>query len=55
MVEAGVDELAIPTLGAGETWDALRNDSFDADDRAKRGAGFERLDQLLLDHLFGAR
>ena len=55
MVEAGVDDLNVPTLAAGETWAALRNDSFDAEDRAKRGAGFERLDQLLLEHLFGAR
>jgi xylose isomerase len=55
MVEAGVDDLAVPTLAAGETFDALRDDSFDANDRAKRGAGFERLDQLLLEHLFGAR
>jgi xylose isomerase len=53
MAEAGVGDLAIPTLGPTETWADLRNDSFDADERAKRGAGFERLDQLLLDHLFG--
>jgi xylose isomerase len=55
MAEAGVDDLATPTLQAGETWKNLATDSFDVEERAKRGSGYERLDQLLLDHLFGVR
>jgi xylose isomerase len=57
MGEAGLADLAIPTLAEGETWTDLRRDleGFDADERAKRGAGLERLDQLLLEHLFGVR
>jgi xylose isomerase len=54
-VEAGIGELDVATLAPTETWADLRHDSFDASERAKRGAGFERLDQLLIEHLFGAR
>ena len=55
MVAAGVPELATPTLGPGEPVTAVRGDAFDPDARARLGAGFERLDQLLVEHLLGAR
>ncbi|MCU1678108.1 MAG: xylA [Frankiales bacterium] len=52
---ARVEDLAVPTRGAGETFDDLRNETFDADAAAQRGGGFERLDQLALEHLYGTR
>jgi xylose isomerase len=55
MAESGVAEIAVPTLAAGETWQSLEADSFDPDERSKRGAGLDRLDQLFLEHLFGVR
>jgi xylose isomerase len=55
MEASGVNDIAVPTLAPGETWRDLENDSFDPDERAKRGAGFEVLDQLALEHLFGVR
>jgi xylose isomerase len=56
MASAGVPDLATPTLRPGETLADLRADrSFDPDDAARRGRGYERLDQLVVDHLLGAR
>ncbi len=58
---ARVAELGVPTLGAGETVDALRDDrsaweDFDADSWFNaKGAGFVRLQQLATEHLLGAR
>ena len=52
---ARVDQLAVPTVGAGETLESLRSESFDPDEAAARGMGFERLDQLALEHLYGVR
>ena len=52
---ARVDQLAEPTLGEGETLDALREEEFDPDEHAERGMGFELLDQLALEHLYGVR
>jgi xylose isomerase len=53
---AGIPDLATPTLRTGETLDDLRADqSFDPDAAAARGRGYERLDQLVIDHLLGAR
>jgi xylose isomerase len=52
---ARVDQLAEPTLGAGESFADLRAESFDPDAAAERGMGFERLDQLALEHLYGVR
>ena len=51
--ESGLDELAKPTLAAGETWKDLEKDSFDLDAAGKRGYGYEKLDQLALEHLMG--
>ncbi|HJY25686.1 MAG TPA: xylose isomerase [Actinomycetes bacterium] len=51
-----VPELAQPTLGTGESLEELRaDDSFDVEAAARRGMGYELLDQLALDHLFGVR
>jgi xylose isomerase len=51
-----VPELAEPTLAAGESLDDFRaDDSFDVDAAARRGMGYERLDQLAMDYLFGIR
>jgi xylose isomerase len=56
MAAAGVPDLATATLRPGETLADLRADrSFDPDAAARRGRGYERLDQLVIDHLLGAR
>ncbi|MCB9876099.1 MAG: xylose isomerase [Planctomycetes bacterium] len=57
---SGWDELAQPTLGAGEDYKALLADKsayedFDADRVAQRGFAFVRLNQLAVDHLLGSR
>jgi xylose isomerase len=50
-------ELAQRTLGDGETLAQLRaaTDAFDADGRAAVGSGYDRLDQLAVEHLLGVR
>ena len=53
--DARVDQLAQPTLAAGESVATLRADDFDPDAAARRGMGFERLDQLALEYLYGVR
>jgi xylose isomerase len=50
-----VDELAQPTLAAGETWADLAKDDFDPEAAAARGFHFTRLNQLALEHLMGVR
>jgi xylose isomerase len=50
-----VPELAEPTLAAGETWRDVRGATVDADALGARGMGYERLDQLALEHLYGVR
>jgi xylose isomerase len=53
---AKVPELAVPTLGEGEGWQQLLEaDLPDPEALATRGAGFELLDQLALEHLYGVR
>jgi xylose isomerase len=52
---AGCDELAVPTRSPGETLAELRAEAFDPGKRAERGAGYDRLDQLAVEHLFGVR
>jgi len=57
---AGVDELAVPTLGEGEGFEGLLADrsafeDFDADAAAARDFGFVRLSELALEHVLGAR
>ena len=54
--EAKLPELAQPTLGEGESWEQLLAWPLpDLEAIATRGAGFERLDQLALEHLYGVR
>jgi xylose isomerase len=52
-----VAELSEPTLADGETWRDVRAaaSSVDVDALARRGMGYERLDQLALEHLYGVR
>ena len=58
--EAGVFDLAVPTLAEGETLADLLADTsayedLDVDEVAQRGFGFVRLNQLALEHALGAR
>lgn len=56
LAAARVEQLATPTLGDGESVETLRAETgFDPDEAAGRGMGFEHLDQLALDHLYGVR
>ncbi len=55
LAAARVGELALPTLGAGETWRDVRDFRPDTEALAARGMSFERLDQLALEHLYGVR
>jgi xylose isomerase len=50
-------ELSEPTMSAGETWRDVRAAaaSVDVEALADRGMGYERLDQLALEHLYGVR
>jgi xylose isomerase len=52
---ARVDQLAVPTLAEGESLADLRAEEHDLDAMAARGMGFERLDQLAMEHLLGTR
>ncbi|GAB3881908.1 xylose isomerase [Microbispora bryophytorum] len=49
------NELAQPTLAAGETYEDILAESIDVDAVAARGFHFTRLNQLALEHLFGVR
>jgi xylose isomerase len=60
MLAARQDQLAQPTLAAGETFTDLLADrsayeDFDADAAAEAGYAFTQLDQLAVEHLLGAR
>jgi xylose isomerase len=60
MLAARQDQLALPTLAAGETYNDLLADrsafeDFDADAVAARGYAFTQIDQLAVEHLLGAR
>ena len=60
LAAARVPELRQPTLAEGETFEDLLADrssfeDFDAETVARRGAGVVRVDQLVLEHLLGAR
>jgi xylose isomerase len=55
LAAARVGELAVPTLGEGESLDALRAEQHDPEAMARRGMHFERLDQLAMEHLLGVR
>ena len=53
--DARVDQLAQATLAPGESIETLRAEAFDPEEAGRRGMGFERLDQLALEHLYGVR
>jgi len=55
LADARVDELASPTLGPGESLADVRAEDVDIAALAARGMAFERLDQLAMEHLLGAR
>ena len=60
LAAAKVPELAIPTLGEGESYANLLADrsafeDFDADTVGQRGCNFTQLDQLAIEHVLGAR
>jgi xylose isomerase len=55
LAAARTAELSEPTLAAGETWRDVRDATVDADALGRRGMGYERLDQLALEHLYGIR
>src|SRR3954447_1019938 len=60
LAAARVPELRQPTLAEGETFEDLLADrsayeDFDADTVAQRGAGVTRVDQLMIEHVLGAR
>jgi len=52
---SGTGELGSPTLATGETWHDVREANADIDALAQRGLGYEHLDQLALEHLYGVR
>ncbi|HUC25946.1 MAG TPA: xylose isomerase [Streptosporangiaceae bacterium] len=52
---ARVDQLPLPTLADGETWQDIRGFMPDVAALGARGMAFERLDQLALEHLYGVR
>jgi xylose isomerase len=55
LAAARVPELAEPTLAAGETWRDVRAATADTAALGARGMGYELLDQLALEHLYGLR
>ncbi|MGH3392885.1 MAG: xylose isomerase [Actinomadura sp.] len=50
-----VDQLSVPTIEPGESYDALRTEEFDVEAAGARGYHYARLDQLAVEHLLGAR
>jgi xylose isomerase len=50
-----VGELSAPTLDPGETWRDVVGATADAEALGIRGMGYELLDQLALEHLYGVR
>jgi xylose isomerase len=55
LAAAGAPGLAVPTLAEGESWRDVRDATIDAGAAGARGMGYERLDQLALEHLYGVR
>ncbi|HEY9521722.1 MAG TPA: xylose isomerase [Thermopolyspora sp.] len=55
LLASRTDQLAVPTLAPGETFESLRADEFDLEAAGARGYHYGRLDQLAIEHLLGAR
>jgi xylose isomerase len=50
-----VDQLTVPTFAEGETYETLADDDFDLEEAGARAFHYERLDQLAVEHILGAR
>lgn len=55
MIESHIDQLEVPTLSSGESWKEIELDSIDVESAGARGYGYEKIDQLALEHLMGVR
>jgi xylose isomerase len=55
LAAARVAELTEPTLAPGETWRDVRDVTVDTEALGARGMGYEHLDQLAMEHLYGVR
>ncbi|MDO8645416.1 MAG: xylose isomerase [Candidatus Planktophila sp.] len=55
MAESNIPGLSEPTLGSGQTWRDLADDSLDVEAAGTRGYGYEAIDQLALEHLMGVQ
>ena len=53
MVESHIDQLEVPTLASGESWKEIELDSIDVEAAGARGYGYEKIDQLAIEHLLG--
>ncbi len=53
MIESHIDQLEVPTLSSSESWKDIELDSIDVESAATRGYGYEKIDQLALEHLMG--
>jgi xylose isomerase len=53
MVESHIDQLEVPTLSSGESWKDIELDSIDVEAAGERGYGYEKIDQLAIEHLMG--
>ena len=51
----GSTNSSTPTLAAGETWRDVQGFTPDIETLGARGLGYEHLDQLALEHLYGVR
>ncbi|GHE73166.1 xylose isomerase [Streptomyces capitiformicae] len=50
-----IDELAVPSIAEGESYDSLREEEIDLDAARARGYHYSRLNQLALEHMLGKR
>jgi xylose isomerase len=55
MKESRTDQLEVTTLASGETWRDLHDESFDIELAGARGYGYEKIDQLAIEHLLGVK
>jgi len=55
MKESRIDQLEVPTLAPGESWSDLADESFDVELAGTRGYGYEKIDQLAIEHLMGVK
>lgn len=53
MIDSHIDQLSVPTMAEDESWRSLENDQFDVEAAASRGYGYDKLDQLAIEHLMG--